>query len=170
MRKTKEMSRSVQERENLYQIYNRNLQKVLAVLKYDVCQKIDGKLVKTDDGYLCPLCINIFSVEDLYQGRPNPLTLEHIEPNSIGGKSVVLTCKACNNDAGRSIDNALKIHTDHKADNIAEARFTLDNITLKGKFMFDPDQNSVNSVLNRNNDYVKRKIEEFFGGTWSEGN
>jgi len=156
------MSKSARERERLYQVYNRNLQLILEALKYNFCNVIDGKPIKTTDGYICPLCLNIFSVHELDQNCPNPLTLEHIEPNAVGGRKVVLTCKECNNTTGKLIDNALKIHTNHKADNIAQARFTLEDITLKGKFSFDPEQNRINSILNRNNDYVKRKIEKFF--------
>lgn len=158
------MSKKVREREKLYQIYNRNLQLVVGAMKYDLCKMVDGEPIKTDDGYLCPLCINFFCVDDLDQNRSNPLTLEHIEPDSIGGKRVVLTCKDCNNDTGRLIDKALKIHTDHNADNIANARFTLDDLSLKGKFMFDSNQNTVDSVFNKSNDYIKRKIEDFFKG------
>lgn len=49
------------------------------------------------DAYLCPLCGNFKSL--------NELTLEHAPPKSIGGKEIILTCYTCNNDAGRKIDS-----------------------------------------------------------------
>ncbi|PKG42818.1 HNH endonuclease [Psychroflexus sp. MES1-P1E] len=57
-------------------------------------------------GCFCPICLNYFVKEDL-EAKVNPLTLEHNPPQSLGGKSSILTCKKCNSDAGHKIDNEI---------------------------------------------------------------
>lgn len=52
------------------------------------------------DGYLCPLCLQLFPDLD-------GLSEEHVPPSSIGGKAICLTCSSCNNVAGHTIDSAL---------------------------------------------------------------
>lgn len=54
--------------------------------------------------YHCPICGNVFSEEDLNNGI---LTLEHVPPGAQGGKGIALTCKNCNNTAGRTVDSAV---------------------------------------------------------------
>lgn len=48
---------------------------------------------------LCPLCWTMKPLSDM--------SLEHIVPGSVGGKSVTLTCKACNNSHGHLYDSHL---------------------------------------------------------------
>jgi HNH endonuclease len=63
---------------------------------------ITDALIKDAGGrYLCPLCLEWFtSLEDV--------SLEHAPPRSVGGREVALTCKACNNTAGHTIDAQLR--------------------------------------------------------------
>ena len=56
------------------------------------------------DLYACPLCRNAFSKEALDTGS---LTLEHVPPDSIGGRGIVLTCHQCNSKAGYTIEAQL---------------------------------------------------------------
>lgn len=62
---------------------------------------------------LCPICLQPFSNTD----AAREATKEDAPPQSLGGSKVVLTCKKCNNSAGRDIDihlvNLLK-HLDQK--------------------------------------------------------
>lgn len=62
---------------------------------------------------ICPICLQPFSETDLSRME----TKEDAPPQSLGGTKVVLTCKNCNNSAGRDIDihvvNLLK-HFDQK--------------------------------------------------------
>jgi hypothetical protein len=56
---------------------------------------------------LCPLCLAEFTLADIEPafGATDPvLTLEHVIPQSSGGTTTTLTCKACNNKAGNKID------------------------------------------------------------------
>ena len=59
---------------------------------------------KYDKTYICPICLDHFSVNDLDQKIENPLTLEDAPPKSLGGKANILTCKSCNNHCGQKID------------------------------------------------------------------
>ena len=54
--------------------------------------------------YICPICFNHFSEDDLNTSNLNFLTLEDAPPKSLGGKANTLTCKKCNNEAGHQID------------------------------------------------------------------
>ena len=67
----------------------------------EALQKITGKKLEL---YLCPICANGFNRHDLDTGT---LTLEHVPPKSLRGKTTVLTCKKCNSTAGHSIDAAI---------------------------------------------------------------
>ncbi len=55
--------------------------------------------------YVCPLCQVPFSREDL-----KLLSVEHVPPRAIGGRALVLTCRACNNRAGARLDTAMVRH------------------------------------------------------------
>ncbi len=49
--------------------------------------------------FACPLCRGWFTQEQLDQ-----LSIEHVIPQSVGGRIEVLTCKPCNNTYGTRID------------------------------------------------------------------
>jgi hypothetical protein len=51
--------------------------------------------------YPCPICLTPFAVNALADGR---LTSEHVPPESVGGRDLLLTCKRCNNSAGTKLD------------------------------------------------------------------
>ncbi len=63
---------------------------------------------KFDKGFgcYCPICLDYFEKPALYD-KINPLTLEHNPPESLGGKSRILTCKKCNSGAGHKLDNQI---------------------------------------------------------------
>jgi hypothetical protein len=74
--------------------------------------------------YMCPLCLGY--------DDPDALTLEHVPPRSIGGKELCLTCVACNETAGHSIDAEVyreHVHRSFLADENAvyRAKIHLDN-------------------------------------------
>lgn len=54
--------------------------------------------------YCCPICKKIFTLEAL---ESDVLTLEHVPPKKLGGRSIALTCKQCNSVAGYSIDASI---------------------------------------------------------------
>lgn len=51
--------------------------------------------------YPCPICLRPFAVDALTDGR---LSSEHVPPQSVGGRDLVLTCTICNNSAGTKLD------------------------------------------------------------------
>jgi hypothetical protein len=51
--------------------------------------------------YPCPVCLSPFTIDALVDGR---LSSEHVPPESLGGRELVLTCKCCNNSAGAKLD------------------------------------------------------------------
>lgn len=71
-----------------------------------------------DEGYVCPICFGLFSVEALSDYYANPLQLEDVPPRKLGGKPLLLTCKSCNNTAGSKLESPLKLklHNDEFAD------------------------------------------------------
>lgn len=56
------------------------------------------------NGYICPLCFDVFHEKDLDDTLPNHLTFEDIPPVSLGGKPLALTCKTCNSRSGHELD------------------------------------------------------------------
>lgn len=52
--------------------------------------------------YLCPLCLKNFLIGFEKGLIPSTnFTLDHFPPESVGGKLKLITCKKCNNEAGR---------------------------------------------------------------------
>src|SRR5687768_7531003 len=54
--------------------------------------------------YRCPLCLQDFPAPD-----PQAVTFEHVPPESVGGRELVLTCALCNNESGTRLDKHLAI-------------------------------------------------------------
>ena len=52
----------------------------------------------------CPICLIGFTRDQASSGRT--VTLEHVPIKALGGKARCLTCRNCNADSGRSIDQA----------------------------------------------------------------
>lgn len=55
-----------------------------------------GIATEVNNSLLCPLCWEEVPFENL--------SIEHIVPSSVGGKSKTLTCRKCNNEHGASLD------------------------------------------------------------------
>ncbi|GAA3976294.1 hypothetical protein GCM10022210_28750 [Mucilaginibacter dorajii] len=59
------------------------------------------------DIYLCPICFEGFKEQDLEATSKTYLTLEHVPPDSLGGKGALLTCSKCNSESGKLLDKQL---------------------------------------------------------------
>jgi hypothetical protein len=88
-------------RKKLFDIYSKNLE----------WAKEDPSMLRFEpdfeNGYVCPICFDIFFEKDLESTSPNPLTIEDVPPVSLGGKPKILTCKKCNSEAGYKLDSHL---------------------------------------------------------------
>jgi hypothetical protein len=94
-------TRSQIKREELFSRYATNLE----ILKHRGVLSVEPDVT---DVFICPLCYGIFPREVL--ADKEILSLEHIPPKAVGGADddCTLTCKKCNNDAGKVLDSALK--------------------------------------------------------------
>lgn len=94
------MTKNKKRKEILFDIYSKNL---LWVKKHpSISFEPDF-----EEGYICPLCFELFSRQALEEKCKNPLTFDHNPPKSLKGKNGILTCKNCNSKAGHKIDNHL---------------------------------------------------------------
>lgn len=59
--------------------------------------------------YRCPICCTDYDARAIKKDAETDyrLTLEHVPPDSIGGKIVALTCKKCNNELGSRLDSQI---------------------------------------------------------------
>lgn len=92
------------------------------------------------EAYVCPLCLNFFTREQLDAGV---LTDEDVPPKAVGGKPLVLTCVSCNNASGSLLDEALtdeeKLRTFGKPHTLGPlpGSVTFDGIPNNGAIRFD---------------------------------
>lgn len=77
-----------------YELYNKQLEYVESL--YDKPKNIDLR------DYLCPICFVFYKINS------ENLTKDHVPPQSLGGRKLVITCKKCNNDAGGQYEFHLK--------------------------------------------------------------
>lgn len=112
----------------------------------------DGVEYRIADAYICPLCQHVYAIAH------EALTLEHVPPESVGGKPILVTCKACNNSQGADLDaylmNELEIsHNLNHLDTFPQkSRIAFNGIEINGqttfsksegfKFMISPDNNN----------------------------
>ncbi|MSV34464.1 MAG: hypothetical protein EXQ47_02535 [Bryobacterales bacterium] len=86
--------------------------------------------------YVCPICLNPFSVEALDDGR---LSKEHVPPQGVGGHELLLTCTSCNNMAGTKLDASAKTKEDvrlamaGRANRPHRIKATIGGITVNGQ-------------------------------------
>ena len=79
----------------------------------------------------CPICLTGFTRDQASSGRT--VTLEHVAIKALGGQARSLTCRNCNAETGRGIDQATAMR--------AHDRFgvTVDILGKRDTFMLSPD-------------------------------
>lgn len=102
-----------------------------------------------EDIYACPLCLSGFKIESLENGE---LTLEHVPPESAGGKGIILTCKRCNNEAGSKYDSHIS-----KRDKIINFAETLID---KNVDISTNDGKTDIAILKHNNPATTKKLSQ----------
>lgn len=69
--------------------------------KYKEIRLTKPELKEPTEHYICPLCVTAqIVVFGNILRKAEEFTLDHVPPESIGGKLKLLTCKICNNTAG----------------------------------------------------------------------
>lgn len=133
-------------REKLFDLYSRNLDEVLNLIPN---LKRSGERL-----YMCPLCRVLFSENCLNPKIANPLTIEHIPPESVGGKEVVLTCKKCNNNHGSKFDSHLMEKLNFKKIALLKpgtkrknVKYKIDDEIFSNGNLFVDDSGKLNFVL-----------------------
>lgn len=112
----------------------------------------DGVKFHMVDAFICPLCLHTYAIGN------TELTLEHVPPESVGGKPILITCKACNSNRGAYIDvclmNELEIvHNLTHLDTIPQkTKLAFNGVEINAqttfsktdgfKFMISPDNNN----------------------------
>lgn len=128
-------------RKYLFEKYSLNFNQILSKIK-------NQDLSKNPLRYVCPLCKYYFSFESLDQSSSNPLTIEHVPPESAGGSDLILTCKKCNNNHGSFFDSHLKskleldkFFNSEPGSEFSTSFFINDDIQANGKVSIDSGKN-----------------------------
>lgn len=158
-------------REQIFDRYAQNLTHVkeLYGLKLTVEGENGEKKEVHEPMYICPLCLFGYSKAALDQTSPNPLTLEDVPPKSVGGRPILLTCKHCNNQAGRKHDEKildfLKGASFIKREpNIAVKAFVRfpNGLKIKAEVKHTPKNKMVFNLKYPSSMYVDEKLKAFF--------
>lgn len=115
----------------------------------------DGQGNVGKNSYICPLCLRIFRLAQFGSDINKYITLEHIPPENLGGKPLILTCKDCNSNCGHDLDVYLRNELEHR-----EGKYFSDPKGYVSKFEYGG--NSVNSIIKEDengivNIYVENK-------------
>ncbi len=125
------MTKRESQRKKLFDLYAQNLTNVCEMgklrLSYPDENGNAGKIV-TQPVVYCPLCMKVYHSEALGEDGIDRLTIEHIPPESVGGKAKILTCKLCNDKFGKELDHHLL-----RQMSIEPFSKGLDNSSIKGK-------------------------------------
>lgn len=115
----------------------------------------DGQGNVGKNSYICPLCLRLFRLAQFGNDINKYITLEHIPPENLGGKPLVLTCKDCNSICGHDLDVYLGNELEYR-----EGKFFNDPKGYKSRFEYGG--NSVNAKIKEDengivNIYVENK-------------
>src|SRR5690606_8131794 len=92
--------KAFKKKSNIFDYYSKDLSTVSSQWNIKIGEP-DGKDVNT---YLCPISFKIFEKSAIEKGE---LTLEHVPPESLGGKGIILTAKEINSRHGSANDKKL---------------------------------------------------------------
>ena len=124
---------------------NSNKRSHLLLLYKNIIEKlplIDEKGEKKElvNTFICPICLKTFDFSDY-----DNITIEHVPPEKLGGRPLLLTCKDCNNVCGSNLDV-------HLINGIRNS-YSLHNFTSKAhKATLHVDDMSINAYATLRND------------------
>ena len=144
--------------------------------KYKEIRLNKPELKEPTEHYICPLCVAsqfILLGNDFMKFEE--FTIDHVPPESIGGKTKLLTCQVCNNTAGEyeaELSEKLKLHafSDKKngaiINRISVKKDSTDNVRHKG-FMTKGEDGTIlvdfPQQAKDNNPELKYILDEFGG-------
>jgi hypothetical protein len=122
--------------------------------------------------YLCPLCRRAFDGAMLAAGA---LTLEHVPPDALGGRHLVLTCADCNKTAGATLDRemqAVERLLDFGQGTLAEpapVQLTFGDLVLHADLVATGDDVTATVVPPANHPDIRELLDAEFGCRRREG-
>lgn len=109
--------------------------------------------------YACPLCLRAHS-------QPEAFTFEHVPPECLGGRPLVLTCPDCNRDAGLSLDHHARAGEDARefvaGKRPIRATVAVDGAAVRVDFWRKPDCNSLVVVPGCSNPQHEAALQDRF--------
>jgi len=120
-------------KENIFKLFSQNLEWVKEHPSISFKPNFSN-------GYICPLCFDVFFEKDIDTTLENHLTLEDIPPKALGGKPRLLTCKKCNSRSGHELDA-------HLLNNLLEMDSRLFLPNSKTKATFELYGNKMNGIV-----------------------
>jgi hypothetical protein len=96
--------------------------------------------------YACPICLKPFTIKALAEKQ---LSAEHVPPESLGGRELLLTCTLCNNSAGSKLDAHARIKEDVQLamsgalERPSRVKATLGNVRINAELHPSADQYSL---------------------------
>lgn len=132
------MNKTNELRKKIFELFSQNLEYVKE--NPSIQFKPDFK-----NGYICPLCFEVFFEKDLDITVENHLTLEDIPPKKLGGNPKALTCKKCNNESGKKLDVHLLnrlLDIDSKSfltNSKTAATYEINGFKMNGSFEIDEE-------------------------------
>lgn len=122
----------------------------------------EHKNVTIGNIYICPLCLKHYFVNTKNGVEGNTeFSLDHVPPQSVGGRFKLITCKKCNNDSG-IFESALE-----KTLNFAVDKIDANNLLIRSVQVEDPRTGKTikGDLLHKDN-----RTEIFFDKTLKEFN
>jgi hypothetical protein len=159
-----------QKREILFELFSNNLKHWLIKKNLKLSTQEGGEFKKIDSAlFICPLCLHGFTVESLNQSYPNPLTIEHVPPKSVGGKPLMLLCKKCNSTQGYSLDQAIQTMIEREPflnmqpDSSITGKINLfDDSRLPLRIVRDIENRLIYQIDTKGNSYIENRLLELF--------
>lgn len=135
------MSRNLQRRLNLFDKYAKNLEHIKKAGGFDFSIK-DNSLALDSNIYICSLSFKFFHRDTVLEEKTNKLTFEHVPPESLGGKPVILTERTLNSQSGHDLDYKILKYIETQEFNKGlkpfETRFKINkNISLNASISLD---------------------------------
>ena len=140
----------------------------------------DIEIMSNHVAYLCPLCLTNYIVVTEEQIRfSSEFTIDHFPPQNVGGKGEILTCKTCNNNAGKyEVELERKMNyeaftNNHPASIIEKSTLKVDNVEgfYKGFIKKNNDGTSTidfHNISDKSTPYLKKWLNnEALGNDWS---